>query len=169
LAQEMNSQCVRATSVGESEGCSLVTPQAAFYDVFDGPISVKRVSNTCDCWAMYVDKNANGRHEIWVFSSTSAKEVIDHPRLIVHEIGHAFYNATGGYVEGSSVGDRNGFFGPYYEWQFGHDSENDLGTEIFADMLVGWVYGKWELRPGTSVLSENGAAKSAYMDKYMPS
>jgi hypothetical protein len=70
---------------------------------------------------------------------------------------------------GSSVGDRNGFYGGYYQWQFGQDSDGDNGIEIFADMFLGWVYGKWEVdRSRASGLSVNGENKSAYMDKYMP-
>jgi hypothetical protein len=117
---------------------------------------------------MHRGKNSDGLYEIWVYSSTSTKEILNNPNLIIHEIGHAFYWAAGGFIKGSSVGERNGFFGPYYQWQFGHDSPGDLGTEIFADMFLGWVYGKWELKPGTQYLSINGAEKSAYMDKYMP-
>jgi len=166
LAGELNALCDRAARrMGD---CSLVTPQQAFYDVFGGPISVRRVTGTCGCWAMHRDQNANGLYEIWVYSSTSTQEITSHPNLIVHEIGHAFYWAAGGYIEGSSVGDRNGFYGPHYQWQFGQDSQGDLGTEIFADMFLGWVYGKWEPGELPSGLSINGQYKSDYMDKYMP-
>lgn len=104
------------------------------------------------------------------YNTTSEQEILTHPNLIIHEIGHAFYVAAGGFVAGSAVGGRNGFFAGRYTWQFGADYDDPTtnNKEIFADMFLGWVYGKWELKPGSSFLSDNGAAKSAYMDKYMP-
>ena len=63
------------------------------------------------------------------------------------------------------LGDRNGFYGPRFSWQFGLDDSNN---EIFADMFVGWVFGKWESGNLPGGFSINGQAKSDYMNKYMP-
>jgi hypothetical protein len=40
--------------------------------------------------------------------------------------------------------DYGGFRGGFPEWQFSRDPASG---EIFADMLVGWVYNSWEVDP----------------------
>lgn len=80
---------------------------------------------------------------------------------------NAFQVAAGGLIEGSSVDGGNGFYDSRFswQWQFGL---NDSEMEIFADMFLGWVYGKWEPGKLPSGLSINGQYKSDYMNKYMP-
>jgi hypothetical protein len=150
LARDMNAYCIRISNMGE--GCSLVSPQEAFYQVFGGPISVKRVAYTCNCWAEHRGRNANGQYEIWVYSSTSTKEIVEHPRLIAHEIGHAFHRAIKdaglslpiNSMSTAGVDNREGFAGREYSWQLSVDM---APGEIYADMFVGWVYGRWETSP----------------------
>ena len=165
LAQEINSQCTgEALALGI---CFLVSPEDAFYATFGGPILVKRVSYSCDCWAEYIH---DGRGTfIAIYSNTTTQDILEHPNLIVHEIGHVFLAAAGNIIHGS-LGGRNGFFAGRWTWQLGADYADATtnNKEIFADMFVGWVYGKWQLERGSTSLSGNGAAKSAYMDKYMP-
>jgi RHS repeat-associated protein len=162
LAREMNALCDGADrKLGE---CTVISPQEAFYAVFGGAITVRRVGHDCDCWAEMRGK-INGHYEIWVYHTASEQEILNHPNLIVHEIGHAFQRAAGGLIGGSDVGDRNGFYGPRFSWQFGLDDSNN---EIFADMFVGWVFGKWESGNLPGGFSINGQAKSDYMNKYMP-
>jgi RHS repeat-associated protein len=67
------------------------------------------------------------------------------PQLIVHELGHAFNSRAGGgpvshvanYDGGSLLVRPDGFVRGY---SFGQDVS---GSEIFADMFVGWVFGQW--------------------------
>jgi hypothetical protein len=179
LADEMDRQCAEDLALGLVSNCSPTNPTYAFFAVYGGPVTVVRKAGTCSdvigaqypgCTAWGYSRSVN---EIWIFDSAGGKNmndvIVSHPNLIVHELGHSFYKAAGGYIAGSSVGDRNGFYGGYYQWQFGQDSDGDNGIEIFADMFLGWVYGKWEVdRSRASGLSVNGENKSAYMDKYMP-
>jgi hypothetical protein len=56
--------------------------------------------------------------------------------------------------------NRNGFYGPPDSWQL----STDMGdTEIFADMFVGWVYGKWEPGPGPGGLTAAAVSKATFM------
>jgi hypothetical protein len=168
LARDMNAYCIRITNMGE--GCSLVTPQEAFYQVFGGPISVRRVAYKCECWAEHRGKNANGQYEIWVYSSTDTKEIVDHPRLIVHEIGHAFHRAIKdaglplpiNSMSAAGVDNREGFAGLEYSWQL---SVDNAAGEIYADMFVGWVYGRWGTSPYTGDLTEEANKKRQFMTR----
>lgn len=84
------------------------------------------------------------------------------PRLIVHELGHAFDNALCDATVGcagpgqnpgrnsldnsliTNYGDTGNGYNGYYHghtyWQ--HRNEHTAG-ENFADMFVGWTYGRW--------------------------
>ena len=106
----------------------------------------------------------------------SPNYLLDHPRLVVHELGHAFNAATGSQPEFSltpdflrdAAGDHidesgvftYGFYGGWDNWQFGWDNTQ---SEVFADMFVGWVYDKWDLQhpQGLGVLRQN------HMNLYM--
>ena len=67
-----------------------------------------------------------------------------------------------------------GFYGGFLDWQFSKDEgpydvhnpdnpkdDTDGRGEIFADMFIGWVYGKWED-------SDLGDARSTFMNYHMP-
>jgi hypothetical protein len=74
--------------------------------------------------------------------------VVTHPRLIVHELGHAYDIAIGN-VENGITGDLMrgdptrhtddfgrwyGFAGGWEDWQFGYANNP---SEVFADMFIG--------------------------------
>ena len=82
---------------------------------------------------------------------------------MAHEIGHAFHNAYGRWYPDGNVYNPSGF-----DQHYANRSSN-APEEIFADMFVGWVYGKWATDPLTAKLSDAGKAKSDYMQTYMPS
>jgi RHS repeat-associated protein len=82
--------------------------------------------------------------------------IVKHPGLVTHELGHIFnqimnwtpanglpgalYRAgENDHIDGN--GGYFGFAGGFQSWQYG--SANS-GSEVFADMFLGWIYGKWE-------------------------
>ena len=173
LAREIRSQCSRFEQ--RSGDCHWVTPQQAFYGVFGGPIKVKRVVSKCEtktgeCWAEHKTPGPNSQYEIWIYSNTTTQDIVNYPRLIVHEIGHAFLRAIG-YSGGSSplnamsaagVNNRFGFAGSAFRWQLSTDISE---MEIYADMFVGWVYGRWETNYSTGDLSEEAKLKLQFMTR----
>ena len=57
--------------------------------------------------------------------------------------------------------DRNGLAGPLWEWQ---QSEEMTPGEIFADMVIGWVYGVWDYSHPLG----DASTRSTLMDNFMP-
>jgi len=179
LARGMNSSC--AEQVNRRDDCGQITAQEAFYDVFGGSITVRRSGSDCDCWAEHRGRNAQGSYEIWIYSTTSSQEILSHPLLIVHEIGHAFAAATG--INAGSVITNDllrpinsdgiidyadnqyyGYAGPHFKWQFGTDSNNRQGEEL-ADMFVGWVYNTWE---NSTLGNDRRGFMNTLMVNYLP-
>jgi len=140
------------------------TPSQAFNRVFGGYIVAKRVNSEGNGWAEHQGK-VNGHYTINFFSSTTANDITGHPRLVVHEVGHALIAALGingdNYptdlyrpVNSDGIVGREwvngvinyfGFYGGHYDWQFGKQYvENAQYKEEIADMFVGWVYNRWE-------------------------
>lgn len=105
--------------------------------------------------------------------------------LVVHELGHAFEDAlediTGTKLPRYALAvkqardwqfpDRKiddqkdyvpnlnyGFAGPRWNWQ---QSDDASAAEEFADMFLGWVYGRWEN-------SVDGRLRADFMNVYMP-
>lgn len=162
LARDINSENRLLWKMGEIDQYQRITSTQAFNNVFGGPIVVRRSGSDCDCWAQHMNKQDGQHYEIWIFSTTSAEDLISHPYLIVHEIGHAFNAAVGGQpaysVPGSLFRPTNsegiigtdidgnfyGYHGAHFQWQFGKTAGDAQGGEEFADMFVGWTYGKWE-------------------------
>ena len=165
LAQEINSGCsAEAHALGI---CFWVTSQQAFYAVFGGPITVRRVDDTCSCYAE-LKGTTHGNYTIWVYSNASTQDIIDSPGLLIHEMGHAFHHASGFSLDLPGGNALNNPFGldPDYE---NHSSL--ASNEIFADMFTGWVYGKWEVgdgKPTGSVFTVAGTEKFTYMETNMP-
>ena len=141
-----------------------LNPAQAFNNVFGGYIVANRVNAECGCWAEHQGK-VDGHYTINFFSSTTNDDILDHPRLVVHETGHALMAALGingdnfdadllrptnsdgiigtGWVNGQRT--HYGYFGGHYDWQFGKSfAEHGQYKEEIADMFVGWVYGMWE-------------------------
>ena len=85
-------------------------------------------------------------------------------RWAVHELGHAFESRVNGqtswgYVRNSlttDVSNRNGFAGTFSGWQQSEDYQN---SEIFADMFIGWVYGRWAINEFTGALTTDALLK----------
>ena len=161
LAGAMNQENWLLWKTGEAESYSRIDATNAFYKNFDGAIVARRSSYDCGCWAEHRGRVDGTHYEIWVYSSTSSNDLLNHPLLFTHEIGHAFDAARGidagsvvptdllrpinsdGIVGTDSNGGNYGYFGSHYRWQFGRDPNNRAGEE-FADMFVGWVYNRWE-------------------------
>lgn len=66
---------------------------------------------------------------------------------VVHEVGHAFYHATGDKALGSSFSRdalRPNNPSNRLDWQQ-HPVAG--GTELFADTFIAWVYDAWNTEP----------------------
>jgi hypothetical protein len=135
---------------------------------------------SCDGFGLTVSE-----HEIILGQFYSNPNV--ETRLVVHELGHAFYNGLGyggapfdgklqtcinpASIDGSSCLGRPTFYSgdpidPFYgfagggsDWQFGYYN-TDQYWEIFADMFLGWVYDRWGVGNG-------GVNRSTFMDTFM--
>lgn len=78
-------------------------------------------------------------------------------------------------TRGDGINNYGGFFAGHLVWQFSKDFggynpefDTDGRGEIFADMFVGWVYGKWEIDPNNpNELSSLGQMRKDYMDQRM--
>lgn len=158
LAESMNIQCRKNMYVGE--GCfDLVTSQEAYYIVYGGAVTFKRVASSCNCAAETRSKN-----EIWIFNSTSSNYINRNPGLITHELGHAFNNAinkqaqnvpwyllrpfdvNGTINHGNTQNYYWGYSGGFEVSQYGVQSVLP-GSEEFADMFLGWVYNDFHTNP----------------------
>lgn len=167
LAREINRHtCTRAhRKMGE---CGTVTPQEAFYEVYGGPVKVRRVNDSCaNCNAQYKHDEVNGNY-IAIYSNTTEQTILNSPGLLVHELGHAFiWRAVAPserLPDGAAFLNANGF-----DEDYSYGTDDSDGAEIFADMFVGWVYGKWGIvDPLTGDLSDDAREKSNYMADNMP-
>ena len=169
-----------------------IDPYTAYITLHAGRITFKRLAienvapNGDETWAQ-----AYTTREIWIYANADEAEVSEYKMFAVHEIGHAFENALEGAL-GSKLGrdtlaktergdylcddlwvrhadgDPNGgFAGGQGVWQWNTGDGADYRHEIFADMFVGWVYGKWA-RNDSQALTPLGARRSSFMSSYMP-
>jgi RHS repeat-associated protein len=167
FARDINAENRLLWKSGDIEDYEPITPTEAFYQVYGGPVKVVRKAGSCsdiigdifpDCggWGYSHSKN-----EIWIFDNATTAVLVSHPRLIVHELGHSFDKISGMSSNmPSGIVNRDGFYGEAFQWQL---SDQDLYTEIYADVFVGWVYGKWGINPETRRLSDPAADKAAFM------
>ncbi len=150
----------------------------AFLGVFDGPITVEKTSKKCDIARDCVAKTSNG--VIYV-------SVTPNPHLIVHEIFHLFdlnvligaANQTLHDIQVRSRGYINPFpdrpdldgessltwgfaGGNFSNWQ---KSRLGLSGEEFADMGIGWTYGRWD--SDADGLTDDARARSTFMNTKM--
>lgn len=123
----------------------------------------------------------------YVFKNATIDYAYEHPRWVVHELGHAFENATeindgstskkpgrDGLPKDLLIRKLNdpsnrddphaGFYGPFSRWQYSEQRERG---EIFADMFVGWVYNTWAKR-SDGYLTDMAARRADYMEQKMP-
>ncbi len=169
------------------ESIRRATPENTFLKVHGGRITFVRTAEnatqyfsqqngaltTSGVWANTVDAR-----KILIFSNATANDVVNHPRWIVHEVGHAFERAMEETVgrragrEGlpaellvrTAEDDPNaGFAGGFMEWQYSKQNKNG---EIFADMFIGWVYNQWGVRNGR--LTSLAVKRAGYMNSRMP-
>lgn len=129
----------------------MVTAEEAFLRIHQSKVHFLRSSST--------PGNAGyttGRNEITIYNIAGVpKYIVSHPRLITHELGHAFDLGTIGDVYAGfgsdllradpnkhtdSTGRGFGFAGGWENWQFGMANTS---SEVFADMYLGWVYNTW--------------------------
>lgn len=141
-------------------------PTEAFLQVFGGPVEFRRVGETCtesraargislvcgdSIWGETLSPNL-----VLVFAPTTPTQLITHPRWFVHELGHAFSQATGGAPEISVSPNwpRDKLFaGPLNVWQF---SSSPTQNELFADLFLAWVYATWGPAPdGSAFMADN--------------
>ena len=127
------------------------------------------------CMDFKEDYCAQGRicYDSSMFAATGIPDYWQNVALnAVHEFGHAFSQRRGrqpdadlvdawanGFPRRSQSGDLGGFAGSYFGWQ---QTTRTKASEEFADMFVGWVYGRFHSGP-------RGAARSEWMSKNMRS
>ena len=163
-------ECVDPITFSSLTPPTYVDPFRAFLSVYGGPVTFLRKSETSTAdgiWAV-----TRSRSTIWLWANASERRILQNPRWIVHELGHAFENATLD-ARGAKFG-RNalppellnrdfGFHGGIASWQY----SGELGSgEIFADMFIGWVYNRWEETNG--VITSEGQGRQTYMNNGMP-
>jgi hypothetical protein len=166
IARDINSATQRVAEMEGDPYPETISPEMAFKKAYNGPVKVVRKAGTCAETIGYAYPGCGGwgysntRDEIWIFDNATPSIIIAYPRLIVHELGHSFDKASGMSSDmPNDTKNRNGFYGPNSSWQLSTDMAD---TEIYADMFVGWVYGKWQ-RDNKGYLTADAAAKSAYM------
>lgn len=158
------------------------------YSVDDPNIKIPLIDGTkvaCDC----KPKGGFTQDEHWIefaslwpnfTSSGTYWQSVRKTNNIIHELGHAF-NQRAGQAPQNSVADYseylavdgktelfkmnsrpNGFYtiGPGTMTWVQSDQVN--GSEVFADMFIGWIYDKWASDP-------YGDARARFMNKDMPS
>jgi RHS repeat-associated protein len=163
----------------------------AFLTLHDGKVKFVRRAETAtqyfshkkgvlvesDAWAQ-----TQNTREIYIFDNATANDVAQE-RFIVHELGHTFESALEGTI-GKKAGrlgltselwfrnvegvEYGGFAGKFGNWQWSQsegpynpETGEDGRGEIFADMFIGWVYGRW----GENYL---GDLRETYMNNHMP-
>jgi RHS repeat-associated protein len=161
----------------------LVTNYAAFISVHGGPIVITFSHEyMSDCAGRTFSKN-----QITFYNLVdSPNYLVEHPWLVVHEIGHAIdfvdghlgNNGIGSYFAGGkkpfvqsgvdglplydeyglAVLNRKGLGGSLNSGQYGGDNSDE---EVFADMVVGWEYGFWNLGV------PEGAQRRDFMGSFM--
>lgn len=166
-----------------------LTPHQAFLLTYGGTVTFVKSEQTCqaargaDCWGstagteitIYEDGHGNG-------------EFIGNHRFIVHELGHAFESRVNQFVGNNENSIRDGvtsaqadgllpdrpdladddlrtfgFAGPLWGWQ---QSSSGASGEEFADMFVGWTYGRWESNPD-GTLTHDGRQRATFMNQRM--
>lgn len=161
------------------------TPYKTFLKVHGGPITFIRLAET----TMQTDRDPGSNYwavtrsprKILVYSNATTDNIINNPRWIVHEVGHALENAmleTIGQKAGrenlpdslvtrdtkASTGELYAGFAGGSKWQY---SPSITAGEIFADMFTGWVYNRWEVDANNS-LTITAQKRSDYMNENMP-
>ena len=175
-ARTMNAILFNQKRMGEIAGFRSTSPQSLFLKIHGGPITFQHTVESCDgngggCAAETMSKNL-----IVLYSNVSERYFLNHSRVIVHELGHAFNNAVGKTAQIipfellRPISENNeivrwdpieayfGYAGDFNDWQFGVSGHR--GSEEFADMFVGWVYGKW----GTT---DRAKDRSQFMNPHM--
>jgi RHS repeat-associated protein len=127
------------------------TAEYAFNSVFKGALTFKKSSQSCgqDCWGK------TNQTTVTIYANANV-DSITYNNFLVHEMGHAFDNATGGRLTagysariGEIYSDKwtamptgnAGYASPSSLWIQGHHSDGFL--EETADMFLGWTYNAW--------------------------
>ena len=140
-----------------------LTPTEAFLSVHDGLVYVEKQNYNCPegCWGRAITQN-----KIYIYKNATSRILLNHPYLLVHELAHSFENAMdqNGYSKlrwsiPYDTLNRLGFYGGPFIWQLSTDLAHG---EIFADMFIGWVYDKWQLKKDGSMSVEGGKKSRVY-------
>jgi len=183
IARDINrSRLAAGLSAEGEEGPSpeLLEPADAFVKVFGRPVRFLRKASSMGPTGFW--GQAILRDLIWVHSNarhSSADDriaaVSNRPQFAVHELGHAFENMlldAVGQKKGrnslpNSLANRTAGFFHLGRFQ----QSKDLGRgEIFADMFIGWVYDRWQLKNTNLLdgpLTDAGTARKKFMDDIM--
>jgi hypothetical protein len=160
-ANAMNEVTALSMPSGMVNPRQFVTPEEAFYAIHKGAFTLEKRGTCGGCWAENL-----GNNKIAIYSEAD----IVNSHILVHEVGHQFFNALNQYPgipagqgqgglqrpqDGTSdsvlhIRTRSdpsfstdpyyGYIGRFGIWQHGNTWSNWAGEER-ADMFVGWVYG----------------------------
>jgi RHS repeat-associated protein len=166
-----------------------LTADQAFRSVMGGTVEFNRSNAGCTtgCWG-----EATGRRTITVYTDAFNNNgqarfagTFNGVQWAMHEMGHLFENRVNGILGRdhirNTLGNHDdfqtllsrgadndmeayGFAGTLFGWQ---QSPSTASGEIFADMVIGWTYGRWETRIDGS-LTDSGAARAQFMNSNMP-
>ncbi len=157
-----------------------LSPEEAFLLVYGGTVVFKWTGEDNPEGAAFTE----GPNSILIYNT----KVTNKTEWIIHELGHAFSQKLGGkpvmdtdsFLSGRpSVGRPRdveldpdlfyGFAGSFDSPRKWQQTAVTTPSEQFADMFLGWVYGKWE--PGSFAntnYSYAGFSMSNFMNTYMP-
>ncbi len=183
--------------IGDSRLYQVISPKTAFYLVHGGPIRFTRWS--AEYWGRTHSKNhITFGDALFTNGTTSTNYLSQYPRLVTHEIGHAFESSMVKALrklgrteiteslwwrdyENLEGDETGGFAGERGDWQWSGDEgpyddqdtadrcdDTDGRGEIFADMFVGWAYNQWARKPGTSRWTTKGQERADFMSDHMP-
>jgi len=156
---------------GETASLSKYSSDAAFDFVYGGPILVEGDA-TIDSPARAHQDVSTGAN--WIKVNPNDLFISNHPRIIVHEMGHVFNNVMGKSLEaqipqsqvredGNYSGPNNdyyGYAGGQWDWQFSLSTQLHQKNEIFAENFLGWTFNQWNV-------TSSGSTKASFMDYLM--
>ncbi|MCL4266743.1 MAG: RHS repeat-associated core domain-containing protein [Anaerolineae bacterium] len=178
-----------ARALYEAGGGLFSSPREAFMAVYGGQVTFYKIGyDGCTdgtCYGEWKGDVADiSDNTIYVYTdiydidaegnkTSNLPEAWAGPKWAIHELGHGFEHKVNEIIGSNhirnnlpafDIDNRDGFFGPPFGWQQS-ECAIDCNGEIFADMVVGWTYNRWEM--GAGILTNAAESKANYMDSIM--
>lgn len=165
--------------LGEIDEYVPISPWDAYYSVYGGPVNFHKVNQSCAQHAQSINPDSTVAG-CWAFTETKNNILIftdmgtPSEKWVVHELGHAFSKAFRGGPSGipTDIDElRPETFDPDEEnYGFAYMyalRTQGTGSEDFADMFVGWVYGEWAVDNNTGAWTPDANMRASFMDYWM--